>query len=67
MARMAKEVRSLSKSQPYVVLGLIAITIIAFTIGLNEDKKIYLWDRNVIPISDEGKTVDVELNQGLTI
>lgn len=61
---MAKT-KSLSKSQPYIVLGLIAIAIISFTISLNNDE-IYLWDRNVIPINDEGKTVHVYLTQGST-
>lgn len=61
---MAK-IKSISKSQPYIVLGLIAIAIIAFTISLNDDV-IYLWDRNAIPINDEGKSVHVYLTQGPT-
>ena len=61
---MAK-IKTRSLTQPYVVIGLIAIAIVAFTIGLN-DEVIYLWDRNVIPISDEDKTVHVYLTQGTT-
>jgi len=56
---------ALSKSQPYIVLGLIGIAIIAFTYSLN-DYDIYLWDRNAITVNDEGKTVNVFLYEGLT-
>ena len=56
---------TLSKSQPYIVLGLIGIAIIAFTYSLN-DYDIYLWDRNAITVNDEGKTVNVFLYEGLT-
>ena len=59
------KIETLSKTQTYWVLGLITIAIIAFTVGLNDDV-IYLWDRNIIPISDEGKTINVYLAAGAT-
>ena len=43
------------------MLGLITISIIAFALALNDDT-IYLWDRNVIPITDEGNTVHIYLS-----